>query len=248
MNLGLQGKTALVTGGGRGIGRAIALRLAAEGARVGVLGRSAERLEETCSLIRDAGGEAYFRVADLSDPGAIATLPLGDVDVLVHNAARFSPRQRFDRVDLGEWEAMIGVNLTAVTQLSAGVLGGMRRRKWGRLVFVSSLLAAAGGRGQSVYSTLKAAQEGLARSIALEYGPFGITANVIAPGFIETERFHESVSEVFASQHAEASAVKRLGRPDEVASAVAFLASEPAGFITGSILPVGGGAHLNTRW
>ncbi len=248
MNLGLQGKTALVTGGGRGIGRAIALKLAQEGARVMVLGRSTERIEETCALIRGEGGEAIALTADLADPASLISLPLAEVDVLVHNAAKFSPRLRLERIDPLEWEASIQVNLLAVTRLSAGVIGGMKRRKWGRIVFVGSLLAWGGGRGQSVYATLKAAQEGLARSIALEYGPFGVTANVVAPGFIETERFRESVSAEFKEQHADSAALKRLGRPEEIASAVAFLASEPAAFITGTTLPVGGGAHLNTRW
>lgn len=248
IGLGLEGKQALVTGGGRGIGRAIALALSQGGAHVTVLGRDSERLEETCALIRAQGGVASACPADLSDPDAWEALPLSEVDVLVHNAARFSPRLRLDGIGAQEWDAMIAVNLSAVTRLSARALKGMKRRKWGRVVFVGSLLATSGGRGQSAYATLKAAQEGLARSIALEYGPFGVTANVVAPGFIETERFQSSVKPEFVASHAEATAVRRLGRPEEVASAVAFLASEHAAFITGVTLPVGGGVHLNTRW
>lgn len=254
MDLGIANRVALVTGGGRGIGRAIAERLAAEGARVGVLGRQRDRLDETCAAIRAAGGQAQPLACDLADPAAVADAlgslgsTLGEPDILVHNAARFSPRTRLTGATNDEWDAAIAVNLKGVANLSRLALKGMKRRGWGRVVFVSSLLASAGGRGYPVYASLKAAQEALARSVALDYGPFGITANVVAPGIVDTEHFAEIGGTELAAQHAEAAALKRLGQPREIADAVAFLASEAASYVTGATLVVSGGAHLNTRW
>ncbi len=254
MDLGIKGRVALVTGGGRGIGRAIAERLAAEGVRVGVLGRQGDRLADTCEAIRAAGGEATPLCFDLAQAGAIEDAlgilgsEFGEPDIVVHNAARFSPRTRLSGATDQEWDAAIAVNLKAVSHLSAKALKGMKRRRWGRVVFVSSLLASVGGRGFPIYASLKAAQEALARSIALDYGPFGITSNVVAPAIVETEHLLESGGRDLAEQHAEAAALKRLGKPHEVADAVAFLASEAASYITGVTLLMSGGAHLNTRW
>jgi 3-oxoacyl-[acyl-carrier protein] reductase len=250
MDLGIAGRTALVTGGGRGIGRAIALRLAAEGSQVAVLGRNLEALDATCAAVREAGGQARSLQADLADPAALdaALAWLEDVHILVHSAALFSSPRRIEKAPEADWDEAIAVNLKGVAHLSGRVLGGMKRRKWGRVVFVGSLMGAVGGRGYAIYSTLKAAQEGFARAIALDYGAYGVTANVVAPGFIDTEHFRESAPPELVEAHAGASAARRLGRPDEVADAVAYLASDRAAFITGTTLPVGGGAHLNTRW
>lgn len=254
MDLGISGRVALVTGGSRGIGRAVAERLAAEGARVGVLGRDGERLEQACRAIHGSGGEAVPVRFDLSEPdagqAALEALKgrFGEPDILVHCAAHFSPRTRLSGASTTEWDAAIAVNLKSVAALSGLALKGMKRRGWGRVVVVGSLMAAVGGRGYPVYSALKAAQEALARSIALDYGPFGITANVVAPGIVDTERFRESAEPDLAAAHAEAAALKRLGRPEEIAAAVAFLASESASYITGATVLVSGGAHLNTRW
>lgn len=254
MDLGISGRVALVTGASRGIGRAVAERLCAEGARVGLLGRDRERLAAACEAIRASGGEAVPLPFDLSDQeAASAALDrlgslLGEPDILVHSAARFSPRTRLSGATPAEWDAAIAVNLGAVARLSGLCLKGMKRRGWGRVIFVGSLLATVGGRGYPIYATLKAAQEALARSIALDYGKFGITANVVAPGIVATEHLAESAGPEFAAAHAEAAAVGRLGRPEEIAAAVAFLASEAASYITGATLVVSGGAHLNTRW
>lgn len=254
MDLGLQGRVALVTGAGRGIGRAIALRLASEGAQVAVLGRNEEALEATCEEVRALGHEALALAADLAAPTTVAVAlerlrsQWGEVEVLVHCAARFSRRARLAQYGPEDWEASLAVNLQGLTHLSGLLLPAMRRRRWGRIVIVGSLVGATGARGNGIYSTLKAAQEALARGLALDYGPFGVTANVVAPGFIDTERFREITRPEMAAAHAEGAALRRLGRPEEVAAAVAFLASEAASFITGTTLPVGGGSHLNTRW
>lgn len=254
MDLGLSGRVALVTGGGRGIGRAISLRLATEGARVAVLGRTTLRLGAVCAEIRAAGGVALDLVADLADPKGVATAlatlenEFGPVDVLVHNAAHFSARRRFAAARTKEWREALDGNVEAVAALSARVLPGMARRGWGRVVFVGSLMGQLGGRGYAIYATVKAAQEAMARAIALDYGARGITANLVAPGFIETEHLRETSPAEMIDRNAQAAAVGRLGQPGEVACAVAFLASEAAAFVSGAVLIVSGGAHLNTRW
>lgn len=251
MDLGLTGRVALVTGAGSGIGRAIALRLADEGARVGVLGRQEGTLRETCDL---AQGEVLALPADLAEASSLEAAlerlqgAWGSVSVLVHCAARFSARRRLEHASQAEWLESWSVNMQGATHLTNLLLPAMRGQRWGRVVAVSSMMAQAGGRGYALYSTMKAAQEALIRGIALDYGPFGITANAVAPGFIATEHFQATATAEFQQQHAAAAALSRLGRPEEVAAAVAFLASEPAGFITGTTLRVGGGAHLNTRW
>ncbi len=252
--LGLEGKVALITGGGRGIGRAVAVALASQGAKVAVLGRNPELLDETCTLARAAGGEALSLVADMGDPHSVVaaherlTSHWGDAEVLVHNAARFSRRLRLAQYAPEDWTESMNVNFRGVIQLNGLVLPAMKRRRWGRVVFIGSLVASVGARGNGLYSTLKAAQEAMARGLALDYGPFGVTSNVVAPGFIDTERFREIATAEMAARHAEGSALKRLGRPEEVADAVVFLASEAASFITGTVLPVGGGSHLNNQW
>lgn len=251
MNTGLAARVVLVTGGGRGIGRAIALAFAAEGARVAVLGRQLAPLEATCALIGEGALPVLADLADAASLDAAVTAieaALGPIDVLVHNAARFSPRRRLGPGLGAEWQASFEANVQGVAHLSARALEGMRKRRWGRVVLVSSLLAAGGGRGYGVYASMKAAQEALVRGIALDYGAYGITANAIAPGFIATEHFEETTPEAMREAHAAAAAVGRLGRPEEVAAAAVFLASEGAAFITGATLPVGGGADLNTRW
>lgn len=254
MDLGLTGKVALVTGGGRGIGRAIARTLGAEGARVAVLGRNAEPLQATCAAIVEAGGMAIPLVADLGDIDALdralaeLTTAFGPPDIVVHNAAHFTAPRRLVAAMGPEWQASFAVNLAGVAHLSARAAVTMKQRRWGRMVFISSLLAGGGGRGYAIYVAMKSAQEGLARAIAVDFGPFGITANIVAPGFIETEHFLETAPLELRESHAQAAAVRRLGKPEEIAAAVAFLASEQAGFISGTTVPVGGGAQLNTRW
>ncbi|HEX4225588.1 MAG TPA: SDR family NAD(P)-dependent oxidoreductase [Pseudonocardiaceae bacterium] len=183
-------RTALVTGGGRGIGRAIALGLAGSGARVAVLARSAEQVEETVRLVHDAGGDALAVTADVTDDDAVAAslARIGPMDVLVNNAAVVWPLGPTWTVDPAEWAAAIAVNVTAVARLSLAVLPGMLDAGWGRIVNVSSGIVGSPGNmiGGNAYVTSKAALEAHSINLAAELAGTGVTVNVYRPGTVDT--------------------------------------------------------------
>jgi 3-oxoacyl-[acyl-carrier protein] reductase len=247
-----QNRTALVTGASRGIGKAIALRLAGEGVAVGVNYR--ERAAEAQSVMEEIasrGGRAVAVGADVSDEAAVAAMvarveaDLGPIDILVNNAGIFR------RMELGEtdWDVMDQMqrtNVRGVVVPIRAVADGMKRRGHGRIVNLSSIAAhGTAMAGTTFYAASKAEVVILTRRFALELGPFGITVNAIAPGFIATDmvwvdRTREEVERLFSSM-AEKAMMRRVGKPEDIAAAAAFLASDDAGFVTAQVITVDGG-------
>jgi 3-oxoacyl-[acyl-carrier protein] reductase len=231
-------RTVLVTGGSRGIGLACARAFAADGHRVAVTFSSTPVDEPGILAVK----------CDVTDPAqldaAVGTVEeqLGPVEVLVANAG-ITRDGLLVRMSDSDFTDVVDTNLTATWRLAKRVIPKMMRARWGRIVVVSSVGAYIGASGQSNYAASKAGLIGLARAIASEYGPRGITANVVAPGPIDTDMLAEVTDERRAAMVAQIP-VARTGTPDEVAAAVTFLASEPAAFITGAVLPVDGGIGM----
>jgi 3-oxoacyl-[acyl-carrier protein] reductase len=244
----LDGKTALVTGASRGIGEAVARTLAAQGARVVVAARTVERLESLAAEIAEAGGEAHVLPLDLGEPGAVpaalAALPEDwrEVDVLVNNAG-ITADNLLARMSLDDWERVLRTNLTGAYAVTKELLRGMMRRRWGRIVSVSSVVGLMGNAGQANYAASKAGLVGFSKSLARELGSRNITVNVVAPGYIETA-MTESLPEASRKELQASIALRRLGTVEDVAWCVLFLASEEAGYITGHTLNVSGGLYI----
>ena len=244
----LKERTALVTGASQGIGAAVAKRLANRGARVVLAARSLDKLEDLAEEIRKAGGEARALALDLGEPEGvedqIAALPedFAGVDILVNNAG-VTADNLLARMKLEEWQRVLTVNLTGTFVVTKALLRGMMRKRWGRVINISSVVGLMGNPGQSNYAASKAGQLGFTRSLARELGSRGITVNAVAPGYIltaMTEKLAESSRKTLESQIA----LKRLGTVDDVSAAVLFLASEEAGYITGEVLNVSGGLYI----
>ncbi len=239
-------RIALVTGGARGIGRATCLALAAQGAAVAVHYRSrADAAQAVVEQIRAAGGVAIPVQADLLDPAAGARLAeqvraeLGPVDILVNNAGEQGTAAVAELAD-AEWQRSLDLNLTAAFRLARACLPGMLARRWGRIINVSSQAAYTGSVRHAHYAAAKAGLLGFTFSLAKEVGPHNVTANVVVPGRIETDMLAEQLP-ARGAEWLRQTPLGRLGRPEEVAAAIAFLASEAASYITGAALHVGGG-------
>jgi 3-oxoacyl-[acyl-carrier protein] reductase len=241
----LDGRVALVTGASRGIGRAVALRLAGAGAHVGIgFLRDRQGADAVAASVRDVGRRAAVCQADMAVPAEVGALvtdvesALGPVDVLVANAG-IGPRGSLDDIDVETWDRVLAVNLRGPFLLAQAVAPGMRGRGWGRIVLMSSVAAFTGGILGPHYTASKAGLIGLARSLARALAPDGVTVNAVAPALIETDMIDEGAPDPDAL--ADSIPVGRLGRPEEVAELV--LAVVANGYVTGQTFSVDGGLH-----
>jgi 3-oxoacyl-[acyl-carrier protein] reductase len=242
----LTGKTALVTGATGGIGGAIAKTLHGQGAAVVLSGTRIEALEK---LKAELGDRTFITQANLSDVASVEALPKAaeeaagsTIDILVNNAG-ITRDNLFLRMKDEEWDQVIAVNLTAVFRLSRAALRGMMKKRWGRIIQISSLVGATGNPGQGNYAAAKAGLVGMSKSLAAEVASRNITVNVVAPGFVQT-----AMTEVLDDKYKELIAQRipagRMGRPEEIAAAVLYLASPEAAYVTGETIHVNGGMAM----
>jgi 3-oxoacyl-[acyl-carrier protein] reductase len=242
----LTGKTALVTGATGGIGGAIAKTLHGQGAIVVLSGTRIEALEK---LKAELGERVFIAQANLSDIASVEALPKaaeeaagGTIDILVNNAG-ITRDNLFLRMKDDEWDQVIAVNLTAVFRLSRAALRGMMKKRWGRIIQISSLVGATGNPGQGNYAAAKAGLVGMSKSLAAEVASRNITVNVVAPGFVQT-----AMTEVLDDKYKELIAQRipagRMGTPEEIAAAVLYLASPEAAYVTGETIHVNGGMAM----
>lgn len=241
----LTGKNALVTGASGGIGADIARQMHGAGATVGLSGTRVEPLE---TLAAELGERAHVLPCNLSDMAAVEALPkqaaeaMGSVDILVNNAG-ITRDNLFMRMSDDEWSSVLAVNLTATMKLCKGVMRGMMKARWGRIVNISSVVGATGNPGQANYAASKAGMVGMTKSLAYEVASRGITVNAVAPGFIATAMTDKLTDDQKAGILGQIPA-GRMGDPAEIASAVMYLASSEAGYITGTTLHVNGGMAM----
>lgn len=241
----LTAKTALVTGASGGIGAEIARSLHRAGATVGLSGTRVDPLE---ALADELGDRAHVLACNLSDMAAVDALPkqaaaaMGSVDILVNNAG-ITRDNLFMRMSDDEWQSVIDVNLTATFKLCKGVMRGMMKARWGRIVNISSIVGATGNPGQANYAASKAGMVGMSKSLAYEVASRGITVNAIAPGFIATAMTNKLTDEQKAGIMGQIPA-GRMGEAHEIASAVLYLASAEAAYVTGTTLHVNGGMAM----
>jgi 3-oxoacyl-(acyl-carrier-protein) reductase len=241
----LTGKRALVTGASGGLGGAIATALHGAGAEVALSGTRQGPLDD---LAAGLGGRAHVLVCDLSDPASVEALPkraaevMGGVDILVNNAG-ITRDNLFMRMSDEEWQAVLDVNLTAAFRLCRGVLRGMMKARWGRIVNITSVVGATGNPGQGNYAAAKAGLVGMSKSLAQEVASRGITVNCIAPGFITTAMTERLSEEQTARILAQVPA-GRMGEAGEIAAAALYLASPEAAYVTGATLHVNGGMAM----
>jgi 3-oxoacyl-[acyl-carrier protein] reductase len=242
-------RVALVTGGSRGIGRAIAERLAADGHQVAVnYTANKDAADATVDAITAAGGTAVALQGDVGDPESVAALfesiteQLGPVEILVNNAG-ITRDDLILRMGVEAWDDVIETNLRSVYLATKIALRSMLRARWGRVISISSVSGIAGNPGQANYAASKAGIIGFTKSVAREVGSRGITVNAVAPGFIETD-MTDALGEEITAAAADRIALGRLGQPEEVAAAVGYLSSDEAAYVTGHTLVVDGGIAL----
>jgi 3-oxoacyl-[acyl-carrier protein] reductase len=241
VTLDLDGRTALVTGGGKGIGRAVSKALASMGARVIVNYRSdAVTADQTA---REIGGLALR--CDVCDGAAVQAMvkELGGVDVLVNNAGAVRDNLLL-RMKPEDWDHIIQTDLTSAYHTTRAVMSGMLRKRWGRIVNMSSVVGITGNPGQANYAAAKAGLIGFTKAIAKEIGSRSITCNAVAPGYVRTELTEGSLPDEIVAELVKRTPLQREGTPEDVAAAVSFLCSERAGFITGHVLVVDGGLSV----
>ena len=241
----LSGKSALVTGASGGIGGAIARALHKQGANVGLSGTRTEPLEK---LKAELGERAHVLPADLGDAAAIEALlksadaALGGIDILVNNAGLTRDNLAMRMKD-DDWQKVIDVNLTAGFRLARGAMRGMMKKRWGRIIGITSVVGVTGNPGQANYAAAKAGMIGMSKSLAQEVASRGITVNCVAPGFIETQ-MTDALNEDQKARIMTAIPAGRLGQSDEIAAAVVYLASPEGAYVTGQTIHVNGGMAM----
>ncbi len=242
MKIDLTGRVALVTGSTRGIGRAIAESLANAGARLAVVGRDAERAKEAAAAI---SAESRGYGCDMGDATAVAGLvesverDFGAIDILVNNAG-LNRDNLLMRLKDDDWDAVLNTNLRGAFVAMRAATRGMMKRRWGRIINISSVVGVVGNKGQANYAASKAGLIGLTKSVAKELASRNILANVVAPGFIETDMTHAMTDEAKKTLYTQIP-LERLGTPADVANVVTFLSSDLASYITGQVFVVDGG-------
>ena len=238
----LNGKKVLVTGASGGIGRAIAMELSSSGADLCLTGRNKSELENLQKII---GGNCQIIISDLSNSEGISSLAdqaqdiMGQIDILVNNAG-ITKDNLFMRMSEDDWNEVININLNSIFKLTKQLIKGMIKRRYGRIINITSVIGVAGGAGQSNYSASKAGIIAMSKSLAQEVGSRSVTVNSIAPGFIETNMTAE-LSNDRKEDVLRSISVGRLGKPDDIAGAVCFLASDKASYITGQTIHINGG-------
>jgi NAD(P)-dependent dehydrogenase (short-subunit alcohol dehydrogenase family) len=243
----LTGRAALVTGGSKGLGKAMTLALAQAGADLFIASRHEDELKAAADEIHLAtGARIEYAVADMSCRADVrrladaAVAKLGKVDILVNNAG-FNQAQKIDEIRDEDWDRMMEVNLTSCMALTRALVPGMKERRWGRIIHLSSMMALGSVAGRDAYSATKAALVGMTRAMAIDLGLFNITANCIAPGPIATDMPMAMLTPEQRTMVAGRTALGRFGQPPELAGPVLLLASEAGSYITGSVLIVDGG-------
>jgi len=243
----LEGQTALVTGAGRGIGRAIALALADGGADVACLARTAAEVEQTAAEIRGRGRRALALQVDVASVPALREAvartegELGPIGILVHAAGTRVPAPALEITE-SDWDLVLDVNLKSAFFLSQAAARAMAGRKYGRIIYVGSMLGSVGISHLASYGASKSGLIGLTRHLAVEWARYGITVNAVAPGYVETAFNREAFAdERFRQRVLERTPLRRLGEPEEVAAAVRYLASPAAAYVTGHVLTIDGG-------
>ena len=241
-------RVAFVSGASRGIGKACALALSAAGNRVILAARNIEKLEEVAAEIRSKGADAFVTQLDLGSIDSIkeafakSTKEFGPVDILINKAGVTKDGLAL-RMKKDDWDLVINTNLSGSFFAIQQVLHGMMRERWGRIVNITSVVGEAGNAGQSNYSASKAGLIGVTKSLAQEMASRGITVNAVAPGFIETD-MTSVLSPELKEKVLAGIPLKRMGSPEDIAAAVAFLSSDAAGYITGHVLDVNGGMYM----
>src|ERR1700722_10971308 len=242
----LSGKTGLITGASGGIGGAIATALHAQGATVVLSGTKTEALEKLAS---ELGARAYTAAGNLSDIASVEALPKaaetaagGAIDILVNNAG-ITRDNLFLRMKDEEWDQVLAVNLTAAFRLSRAVLRGMMKKRWGRIIQITSVVGSTGNPGQGNYAAAKAGLVGMSKSLAAEVASRNITVNAIAPGFIQTA-MTDVLTDDQKKMVADRIPAGRMGAADEIAAAVVYLASQEAAYVTGETIHINGGMAM----
>ncbi len=251
MDLAIAGKVALITGGARGIGKAVALTLAQEGCKVGILDIMEDESAATVQELEALGAQAAFSVTDVADPEAVNASvnhlaeTLGGADILVCSAAVLSNVAKIELMDQEMWQRDLDVNLSGVFNSVRAVLPFMQAKNWGRIVVISSAAGTLGGFGQAGYSSTKAAIIALMKTVALEQARYNITANAVVPGIVGTEMF-QFMRDDMKDRIRKRGVFRREADPQEVAAPIAFLCSAQASYITGTAVDISAGLTLFT--